>query len=107
MNKKHDVLTALDMKTTLESHGGLKGCCIAVIKIDPVAENASPPNKIPGISLLNNFAFTKNGIHVWRAYNVGLGNYKDLNVQAQQDTNLAVRPGLNVAFYMRQIELPS
>ena len=93
VNEKHDVLTALDMKTALESHGGLKGCRIAVVKIDPVAENASPPNKIPGISLLNNFAFTKNGIRVWRAYNVGLGKvllYKDLNVQTQQDTNLAV-----------------
>ena len=93
MNEKNDVLTALDMKTALESHSGLKGCRIAVVKIDPVAENASPPNKIPGISLLNNFAFTKNGIRVWRAYNVGLGKvllYKDLNVQTQQDTNLAV-----------------
>ena len=93
MNEKNDVLTALDMKTALESHSGLKGCRIAVVKIDPVAENASPPNKIPGISLLNNFAFTKNGIRVWRAYNVGLGKvllYKDLNVQTQHDTNLAV-----------------
>ena len=93
VNEKNDVLTALDMKTALESHGGLKGCRIAVVKIDPVAENASPPNKIPGISLLNNFAFTKNGIRVWRAYNVGLGKvllYKDLNVQTQQDINLAV-----------------
>jgi len=93
VNKKHDVLTALDMKTALESHGGPKGCRIAVVKIDPVAENASPPNKIPGITLLNNFAFTKNGIRVWRAYNVGLGKvllYKDLNVKTQQDTNLAV-----------------
>ena len=66
VNEKHDVLTALDMKTALESHGGLKGCRIAVVKIDPVAENASPPNKIPGISLLNNFAFTKNGIRASR-----------------------------------------
>ena len=93
VNEKNDVLTALDMKTALESHGGLKGCRIAVVKIDPVAESASPPNKIPGISLLNNFAFTKNGIRVWRAYNVGLGKvllYKDLNVQTQQDTNLAI-----------------
>ena len=93
VNEKNDVLTALDMKTALESHGGLKGCRFAVVKIDPVAENASPPKKIPEISLLNNFAFTKNGIRVWRAYNVGLGKvllYKDLNVQTQQETNLAV-----------------
>ena len=67
VNEKHDVLTAL------ESHGGLKACRIAVVKIDPVAENASPPNRIPGISLLSNFAFTKNGIRVCNAYNVGLG----------------------------------
>ena len=93
VNENNDVLTALDMKTALESHGGRKGYRIAVVKIDPVAENASPPNKTPGISLLNNYAFTKNGIRVWRAYNVGLGKvllYKDLNMQTQQDTNLAV-----------------
>ena len=93
VNEKNDVLTALGMKTALESHGGLKGCRLAVVKIDPVAENASQPNKIPGISLLNNFAFTKNGIRVWCAFNVGLGKvllYKDLNVQTQQDTKLAV-----------------
>lgn len=47
VNEKYDVLTALDMKTALESHGG---CRIAVVKTDPVAENASPPNRIPGIT---------------------------------------------------------
>ena len=83
---------AVEMRNAiLRNH--LKGCRIAVAKIDPFAQNASPPNKIPGISLLNNCAFTKNGIRVWRAYNVSLGKvllYKDLNVQPQQDTNLAV-----------------
>ena len=96
VNEKHDVLTAFDMKNALESHGDLKGCRTAVVKNDSVAENNSPSNKIPGISSLNNFAFTKNGIRVWRTYNVGLGKlllYKDLNVQTQQDTNLAVVHG--------------
>ena len=33
VNEKHDVLTALDMMTALEFHGGLKGCRIAFVKL--------------------------------------------------------------------------
>ena len=100
VNEKHDVLTALDMKNALQSHGGLKGCRAAVVKIDTTVENTSPSNKIPGISLLNNFAFTKKGIRVWRAYNVGLGKvllYKDLEVLAQGDTSLKVLHGFGTS----------
>lgn len=93
VNEKHDVLTASDMMNALESHGGVKGCRAAVVQVDVSAENTSSTNKIPGISLLNNFAFVKNGIRVWRAYNTGLGKvlkYRDLDVSPQQDTNLQI-----------------
>ena len=65
VNKKHDVLTASDIKNALESHGGVKGCRAAkhVVEVDVSAENNSSTNKIPGISLLN-FAFGKNGLRV-------------------------------------------
>ena len=93
VNEKHDVLTASDKKNALESHGGVKGCRVAIVQVDVSAENNSSTNKIPGISLLNNFAFVKNGLRVWRAYNSGLGKvltYHDLDVSPQQDTNLQI-----------------
>lgn len=30
VNEKHDVIRAEDMKAALESHGGIKGCRVAV-----------------------------------------------------------------------------
>ena len=34
VNEKHNVVTAEDVKKALESHGGVKGCRIAVAKVD-------------------------------------------------------------------------
>ena len=48
-------------------------------------------NKIPGISLLNNFSFEENGIRAWRAFNVGPGrflSYSQLEVVPQEETGL-------------------
>ena len=67
VNEKHDVLSAEDMKTALESHGGIKGCRrAAVVEVDGTKETNSD-NKIPGISVLNNFQYEKTGIRVWKA----------------------------------------
>ena len=91
VNEKHDVLTAEDMKLAIESHGGLQGCRAAVVEVD-VSQNMVKDNKIPGISLLNNFQFTdESGIRVWRAYDNGPGRllkYCDLQVTPQSDTIL-------------------
>lgn len=56
VNKKHDVLTKEDMKQAIESHGGLKECRVAVVEVD-ISKDVAKDNKIPGISLLNNFQF--------------------------------------------------
>ena len=58
MNEKHDVLTAEDMQQAIESHGGLKGFRAAVVEVD-LSREVAKDNKIPGISLLNNFQFLK------------------------------------------------
>jgi hypothetical protein len=58
LNEKHDITTAEEMKTALESHGGVKGSRAAVVKLNTSRDNASD-NKIPGISLLNNFLLEK------------------------------------------------
>ena len=80
VNERHDVITAEDMKASLESHGGIKGCRVAVVEVDPTRET-NKDSKIPGISVLNNFQFEECGIRVWKAYNIGPGRlitYSDL-----------------------------
>lgn len=92
VNEKHDVTTAENMKEALESHGGLKGCRAAVAKVAPLRDNGAN-NKIPGISLLNNFSYEKNGIRAWRSFEIGAGRlfkYEDLKVQPQQETGLQI-----------------
>ena len=55
------MITAENMKETLESHGGLKGCRVAVVQVD-TTKSVGVENKIPGISLLNNFLFEERGL---------------------------------------------
>ena len=50
-------------------------------------------NKIPGVSLLNNFSFEGNGIRAWRAFNIApdrLLSYSELEVVSQEKTGLKV-----------------
>ena len=91
VNEKHDVVTAEDIKTALESHGGLKGIRAAVVHVDTSRENTD--NKIPGISLLNNFSFEGDGVRVWRAFNFGPSRFlpdSQLQVVPQGETGLKV-----------------
>ena len=73
------------MKTALESHGGVKGVRAAVVQVDTSKEITA--NKIPGISLFNNFSFEGNGIRAWHAFNFGPGrflSYSELEVVPQE-----------------------
>ena len=66
VNENNDVTTAEEMKKALESHGGLRGCRVAVVEID-LSKDLHEANKIPDISLLYNFKFEDSGIRVWKA----------------------------------------
>ena len=91
VNKKHNVITGKDMKTALESHGGVKGVRAVVVQVDINKEITA--NKIPSISLLNNFSFEGNRIRPWRAFSVGPGrflSYSQLEVVPQEETGLKV-----------------
>ncbi|XP_015759339.1 PREDICTED: uncharacterized protein LOC107338616 isoform X3 [Acropora digitifera] len=93
VNENNDVTTAEEMKKALESHGGLRGCRVAVVEIDP-SKDLHEANKIPDISLLYNFKFEDGGIRVWKAYNIGEGkllNYKNLQIQPQEIASLFVK----------------
>ena len=80
MNEKHDVLIAEGMKW-------------AIVEED-VSQDMVKENKIPGISLLNNFQLTdKRGIRVWPVYDIGPGcllKYCDLQLTPQSDTTLKI-----------------
>lgn len=73
VNEKHDVVTAEDMKTAIESHGGLTGCRVAVVEVDSSKDLDDTQRKIPGISLLYNFKYEEGGVRMWKAYNIGEG----------------------------------
>ena len=80
------------MKKALESHGGLRGCRVAVVEIDP-SKDRHEAIKIPDISLLYNFKFEDSEIRVWKAYNIGEGKllkYKNLQIQPQDIASLVV-----------------
>ncbi|CAH1248588.1 Hypp8275 [Branchiostoma lanceolatum] len=73
VNEKHDVLTAESMKEALESHGGIKGCRIAVAQTEET-NREYPRQKWEGVKSWNNFMFeTDEDIRVWRAFDIGVG----------------------------------
>lgn len=72
INEGNDILNAEDMKTAIESYGGVKGCYPAVVKINE-AKQTMTAHTMAGILVLNNFQFEQTGIRAWRAYNVGPG----------------------------------
>ncbi|PFX13900.1 hypothetical protein AWC38_SpisGene21984 [Stylophora pistillata] len=92
VNEKHEMITAENMKEVLESHGGLKGCRVAVVQVG-TPKSVGVENKMPGISLLNNFLFEERGVHAWKAYNVGPGcfiPYDKVIIKRQGDTGLKI-----------------
>lgn len=80
------------MKEALESHSCLKGCRAAVVQVD-ATKSVGVENKIPGISLLNNFLYEERGVRAWKAYKVGPGcfiPYDKVIIERQGDTGLKV-----------------
>lgn len=68
----HDILNCTDIKTALESHGGVKGTRACIVSVDQQME-PKIKTKIQGISSFNNFVFSDDGITVQRAYKTGDG----------------------------------
>lgn len=70
INEGHDAITAEQFQEAMLSHGGVPGARIALLP-DPVCDKLNI--KWSGISKLNNFEFTCDGVQFWRAYQVGEG----------------------------------
>ena len=72
-NSGHDTETASQMMTTIESSGGVSG--IRVTVSGPQSAAKSTPVNWEGVSFINNIAYTKEGLRVWRAYGIGSGKF--------------------------------
>ena len=72
INEGNDIHSAEDMKTAIESYGGVKGCYAAVMQISE-SNQTMTKHTMPGMQALNNFRFESTGLRAWRAYNVGPG----------------------------------
>ena len=72
LNSGDDIETASQMTTVIESSGGISGVRVTVSGPQPAAK--STPVKWEGAGFINNIAYTKEGLHVWRAYELALGN---------------------------------
>ncbi|CAH1242480.1 Hypp6753 [Branchiostoma lanceolatum] len=59
VNEKHDVISAEDMKEAMESHGGVKGCRVAVAQLAPGKET---PGRLEGVKVWKNFTFDESVI---------------------------------------------
>ena len=72
INEGHNVSTAEEMKEALLSHGGISGVRVAIVQS---FDNSSvvEQQKIPGITKLNNFTYTKDGLLAHRSYSIGKG----------------------------------
>ena len=61
------------MMTAIESSGGISGVRVTVSGPQHAAKSTLV--KWEGVSFINNIAYTKEGLHVWRAYGIGSGKF--------------------------------
>ena len=74
LNEGNDIRTASDMKTAIESYGGVKGCYAAVYQVQPSAQTMTK-HTMTGVQALNNFSYENRGLRMWRAYGIGPGKF--------------------------------
>ena len=72
INEGNDIKSASDMKSAIDSYGGVKGCQSAVARIQESCQTMTK-HSMTGIQSLNNFSFESTGLRVWKAYGVGPG----------------------------------
>lgn len=78
VNEGNDVTTAEQLKEAITSYGGVQG--VKVAAMENIDETLEMPQKIPGISKLNNFAFeTNTSLRTWQAYKIGKGKLIAVN----------------------------
>ena len=67
INEGHDVQNAKDFKDAMLSNGGLHGVRVALVDASTEGKCVLPQVKLAGVSSLNNFHYSDQGVTVWRA----------------------------------------
>lgn len=71
LNEGHDIETASQMKTAIESSGGIPG---VVVTVAETPQRQTGKNLTwDGVSFINNVEYNSEGMKVWKAYNIGPG----------------------------------
>ena len=73
VNEGHDIQNAKDFKDAMVSSGGLNGVRVVLVDVGDDGKSILPQVKIAGVSYLNNFQYSAQGVTVWKAYEVGQG----------------------------------
>ena len=72
INEGNDIKSASNMKSAIDSYGGVKGCKSAEARIQESCQTMTK-HSMTGILSLNNFSFKFTGLQVWKAYGIGPG----------------------------------
>jgi len=71
LNSGNDIETAEQMKSAIESFGGIPGVRVMVCALHPTTGGVTA--KWEGVSHINNITYINQGVRVWRAYDTGPG----------------------------------
>lgn len=88
LNEGNDMTSASHIKKALEMHGGVQGVIPYVVEMPGTVKESSIP-RIPDVSLLHNYEYLKEGLKVWKAYNIGEGKLLSWQTLEKEGT---VRP---------------
>ena len=94
-NEGYNITTSEELKTALESYGGIQDTFVYTAEVD-FKQQILKKCSIPGINMFNNFQFEDGGIRMWLGYNVGEGKFvayssvRETATQQQGDTSLKV-----------------
>ena len=72
LNSGNDITNAVQMKTAMESNGGVRGLSV-IVCVSLQIPDKYLPEKWEGVSLINDVVHNKRNMEVWRAYDVGNG----------------------------------
>ena len=73
VNAGHEIETASQMMTAIESSGGMAGVNVTVSGPQLTAKSA--PVKWEGASFINNIEYSNDGMQVWSAYGIGCSKF--------------------------------
>jgi hypothetical protein len=73
MNEGHDIVAPKDLKEAMESHNGVPRARVTLVEELNENQSDSFSVKWEGISTLNNFLYTTEGIRCWQGFGIGKG----------------------------------